>query len=252
MKYTVQQLAKIAGITTRTLHYYDEIGLLQPSFVAHNGYRYYEEKELLKLQQILFFRELEFSLEEIMKIVTAPDFDAQAALLEQKKLLAIKKQKLEGLITTIDKTLEHMRGGDLMKNDDLFQDFADDEMNEYKEEAKKRWGHTEAYRQSIERTKHWTKADYKRIKEQAEVFNKELAAAMELDIKSKQVQDLIKKHHEGIEVFYDCSYEMYKTLGDMYVQDPRFTAYYDKYKPGLAKWLQKAITYYVDQHANNK
>lgn len=252
MKYTVHELAKLAGVTTRTLHYYDEIGLLKPSFIESNGYRFYEDKELVKLQQILFFRELEFSLEDIVKIVDSPKFEAKAALHEQKKLLEMKKTKIENLIKTITKTLDYMKGGGIMKNDDLFNGFSDDQMDEYKEEAKKRWGHTQAYKQSVERTKNWTKDDYRRIKEAGVALAKELASAMELDIKSDEVQSLIGKHHQGIETFYDCSYEMYRGLSNMYVEDPRFTAYYDKFKPGLAKWLQKAIHYYCDMHEKKK
>ena len=248
MNYTVKQLAALAGITTRTLHYYDEIGLLKPSFIAGNGYRYYSEKELLLLQQILFFRELEFSLEEIVNIINSSTFNPKQALEEQKKLLTMKKSKLECLINTIDNTIGHMKGGADMTNDDFFNGFSDDQMNQYKEEAKKRWGHTDAYRQSRERTKNWSKEDYKRIKEDGETLTKELAAAMDLDIKSKEVQTLIAKHHKGIEKFYDCSYEMYRGLGNMYADDPRFTATYDKFRPGLAKWLQKAINYYCDKN----
>jgi len=245
MKYTVHQLAKIAGVTTRTLHYYDEIGLLRPSFVESNSYRYYEEKELAKLQQILFFRELEFSLVEIIKIVNSSGYNAKAALNDQKKLLEMKRVKIDTLLMTIDKTL---KGGGFMKNDDLFNGFSDYEMNKYKEEAKKRWGNTDAYKQSMQRTKNWTKADYKKIQAKTETLTKKLAGAMDLDIKSPQVQELVAQHHKGIEVFYDCSYAIYRGLADMYVADPRFTAYYDKHKPGLAKWLQKAIHYYCDQH----
>ena len=99
----------------------------------------------------------------------------------------------------------------------------------------------------MERTKHWTKEDYKRIQKQGEIFTKELAKAMDLDIKSDEVQKLVAQHYQGIETFYDCSYEMYRGLADMYVVDPRYTAFYDKFRPGLAKWLQKAIHYYCDQ-----
>jgi hypothetical protein len=133
-----------------------------------------------------------------------------------------------------------------MTNDDLFASFKDDKLVEYLDEAKKRWGDTEAYRQSMEKVKHWTKEDYSRIKKEGEEFTKQLAEAMDKDIKSPEVQVLIEKHYQGIKYFYDCPLEMYRNLGEMYVSDFRFTSYYDKFKPGLAAWLQKAINYYCD------
>jgi DNA-binding transcriptional MerR regulator len=248
MAYTVKKLAEITGVSVRTLHYYDEIGLLKPSFIKENGYRYYEEKEILRLQQILFFRELEFPLEDIIKMMGSRNFNSEEALVDQRKLLELKKVRIERLIKTIDKTLKSLKGGDDMNNDDLFASFDDQELVENMQEAKKRWGHTEAYKQSMERTKHWTKIDYERIKEEGKKFTQQLADAMDHDISSPQVQELIAMHHKGIENFYDCSYEMYRNLGDMYITDPRFTAYYNKFRPGLAVWLQKAINYYCDNH----
>lgn len=245
MNYTVNQLAQLAGVSARTLHYYDEIGLLKPSFIKENGYRYYQEKELVRLQQILFFRELEFPLEDITKMLSAPNFNQQEALKDQKKLLELKKKRITDLISSIDKTL---KGGETMNNNDLFASFDDKELKENMEEAKKRWGHTDAYKQSMERTKHWTKADYNRIKEEGKKFTQQLADAMDLDVKSDEVQKLVVQHHKGIETFYDCSYEMYRGLGNMYVNDPRFTAFYDKFRPGLAQWLRDAINYYCDTH----
>jgi DNA-binding transcriptional MerR regulator len=226
--------------------------LLKPSFVKSNGYRAYEEKELLQLQQILFFRELAFSLEDIMRMIHAPDFDRVEAFRDQKRLLELKKDRLTNLISAIDTSLNtamQKKGGEGMNNnDDIFASFDDAELVENMKEAKKRWGNTDAYKQSMQRTKHWTKADYQRIKAEGEKFTKKLAEAMDKDITSSEVQALVAQHHKGLETFYDCSYEMYRGLGELYVKDPKFTAYYDTFKPGLAAWLQKAIAYYCDQH----
>lgn len=249
MHYTVKQLSSFAGVSVRTLHYYDEIGLLKPSFLKENGYRYYEEKELLKLQQILFFRELEFSLEEIREIISASNFDMVEALKDQRHLLEMKRQRIDGLVQTIEKTIVTMKGGDSMKSDDLFAAFDDTEMNKYKEEARQRWGHTDAYKQSAERTKHWTKEDYRRIAEEGKAFTQKLANVMGLDIQNDEVQKLIALHYQGIQQFYDCPLDMYRNLADMYITDPRFTANYDKVKPGLAKFIRDAIYYYADVHA---
>jgi MerR family transcriptional regulator, thiopeptide resistance regulator len=136
-----------------------------------------------------------------------------------------------------------------MNNDDLFASFGDDELVENMKEAKRRWGHTNAYQQSMQRTKHWTKKDYERIKEDGKKFTQKLADAMDKDVKNSDVQELIAQHHKGIETFYDCSFEMYRGLGELYVTDPKFTAYYDTFRPGLAAWLRDAINYYCDQHA---
>lgn len=245
MEYTVKQLAKLAGVSVRTLHYYDEIGLLKPSFIKENGYRVYKEQELLRLQQILFFRELAFPLEDIIQMMSAYDFNRDEALREQKRLLGLKRDRITSLITTIDKTL---KGGEDMKNDDLFASFDDEKMQEYMQEAKERWGHTDAYKQSMEKVKHWTKDDYERVKKEGELLNKELAEAMDEDIKSQKVQAFVEKHYKSIQQYYDCPYAMYRNLGEMYVSDPRFTATYDKFRPGLAIWLRDAIQYYCDQH----
>lgn len=246
MNYTVKQLASLANISVRTLHYYDEIGLLKPSSIRANGYRSYGEKELLRLQQILFFRELDFPLDEIQRIMNAPNFDRDAALREQQRLLELKKDRLEKLIRTIERTRMPAKGGETMTTDDLFASFNDDELTANMQEAKQRWGTTEAYRQSMERVKHWTRADYERIKAEGEAFTKQLAEAMGKDVHSAEVRDLIAKHYQGIRYFYDCPFEMYRGLADMYVADPRFRKYYDRFRPGLAEWLRGAIHAYCD------
>lgn len=248
MDYTVNQVSIITGVSIRTLHYYDEIGLLKPSQIKGNGYRYYGEKELLKLQQILFFKELEFPLEDITKMINSKSFNTKEALRDQKKLLELKRQRIEGLIINIDKTIKKMEGGEDMKTDDLFSDFSDKEIENLKKEAKERWGETDAYKQSMERTKYWTKEDYRKVARDGRIFTQKLADTMDKGIDSPEAQELIKQHHKSIETFYDCPLGMYRNLGAMYVEDPRFTAYYDKFRPGLAKWMKEAIAYYCDTH----
>jgi DNA-binding transcriptional MerR regulator len=247
MNYTIHQLAKMAGVTVRTLHHYDAMGLLKPSRNKSNGYRLYDNNDVLTLQQILFFRELEFSLEHIKEMLDAPHFNQSDALMDQKKLLELKKKRIEGLITSIENTLTNLKGGGIMNNDDLFASFDDKELVENMEEAKRRWGNTDAYKQSIERTKHWTKQDYERIKEEGNKFTQQLANAIDKEITSPEIQALIEKHHQGIEYFYDCPLDMYRGLAQMYVDDPRFTKYYDKFRPGLAQFVHDAIVYYCDQ-----
>ncbi len=248
MSYTIHKLAQLAGVSTRTLRYYDQIGLLKPSGVQKNGYRVYSQESLLRLQQILFFRELEFSLEDIQRIMNNPQFDQIAALKDQRHLLELRKKRLEGLVKTITKTIKHMTNKTMPSDRELYDAFADEEVKQYAEEAKERWGNTEAYKQSQERIKQWTKADAERIKEEGNALTKKIADMMSKGPTDKDVQVLIAEHYKGINVFYDCSLEMYKNLGQMYVEDSRFTAYYEKFAPGLALFMQQAIHYFCQAH----
>ncbi len=248
MNYTVQTLAKLAGTSVRTLHYYDEIGLLSPSRVQSNGYRVYEEAELLKLQQILFFRELDFALSDIKRILNSPYFDLATALQDHRKLIELKKKRLSKLIHTIDSTIKKINHETNMKDEELYDAFADEDMKEYAQEAKEKWGNTDAYKQSQAKVSKMTKADMQKLKDDGKKHMEALAAAMDLPIESETVQALIKKSHDGVNFFYDCSYEMFRNLGKMYEDDPRYTEYYEKFRPGLAAFVHKAIDYYCDQN----
>src|SRR5207237_639325 len=152
------------------------------------------------------------------------------------------------LLTTITSTIQSMKKDSKIKDADLYNSFDSNEMNKYKDEAKERWGHTEAYKQSQERTKNWKKEDYKKIQNNNNKLNQALAEAMDKGIESPEVQALVKQHHDGMKIFYDCGCKMYRNLGEMYIADPRFTATYDKFRPGLALFLKDAISYYCDQH----
>lgn len=246
MRYSVKQLADLSSISVRTLHYYDEIGLLKPTYVGENGYRYYEEQELCKLQQILFYKELDFSLENIQEIMSSGKFNAVDALQDQQKLLEKEQKRIVKLLINIEKTIINIKKGEKMNTSDMFEPFTDDELKQLKEEAKQKWGNTDVYKQSVERTKGWKKEDYDRIKAEGIALAKKLALAMDLDMKSTEVQTLIGQHYASISIFYDCSLDFYKNLGKMYTEDPRFTTYYDTFRPGLAIWLQQAIEYYCD------
>jgi len=246
MSYTVQKLATLANISVRTLHYYDEIGLLKPSTIAKNGYRYYEEKELLRLQQILFFRELDFPLEEIRRMLDRPDFSVVEALKDHKKLIRLKRERLDELIQTIDKTIKRMTNNTKINDEELYDAFKDDDVKEYQYEVKQRWGNTEAYKQSQAKVSKMTKAQMQKLKEDGTKHTQTIADNMYKGIDHPDVQALIKKSHEGVNFFYECSLDMFHNLGQMYVDDPRFTAYYEKFAPGLAVFMRDAINYYCD------
>lgn len=252
MSYSVQALAKLANTSVRTLHYYDEIGLLSPSRTLKNGYRQYEEPELLKLQQILFFRELDFPLADVKRILNSPYFDMAAALQDHRKLIELKKKRLTQLLHTIDETIKKLKSENTMLDEELYDSFKDEEMKEYAEEAKQRWGNTDAYKQSQAKVSKMTKAQMQKLKDDGVKHMQALAAAMDLPIESPEVQALIKQSHDGVNFFYECSTEMFRNLGKMYVTDPRFTANYDKYRPGLAVFVRDAINYYCDRHEGKK
>ena len=149
MKMQIKEFAKFTGVSVRTLHYYDEIGLLEPAYVdEHTGYRYYDEKSILRMQEILFYRELDFSLKSIDEILSSPNYDKDKALKEQKKLLMLKKERLEKLILAID---------DAVKGENVMKAFDNSEFEKYKTEAKERWGKTDAYKEHAEKTKNYSK-----------------------------------------------------------------------------------------------
>jgi len=251
MSYTINKLALLAGVSTRALRYYDHIGLLQPSSVMRNGYRLYDQKALLRLQQILFFKELEFSLDEIKKILDNPNFDQVVALKDQRRLLELQQQRLQGLVKTINKTIATMTHKTTINDEALYTSFNQEEIKQYAQEVKERWGNTDAYKQSQERTKHWTKEDYKKIQTVTNALTKKIAEAMSKGPSDSQIQKLIAEHYQGISVFYDCSMDMYKNLGQMYVDDLRFTAYYEKFSSGLAVFMRDAIAIFVKKNKHD-
>lgn len=248
MSYTVKQLARSAGVTVRTLHYYDEIGLLKPSFIKENGYRYYEERDVIRLQQILFFRELDFALEDIIQIINAPGYQMLKALADQKKLLEMKKARLDDLLETIQKTMVKLKEGESMSNEERFAAFANDQLEQYKDEVKARWGETETYKQWAERSKRWTKADLQRINEEGQAIILALAQGMEKGVTHAEVQAQIERYFHYLNQFFDCPYQMYRNFGRMYSEDVRFAKNFDKVAPHLAEFMRDAIAYYCDQH----
>lgn len=250
MQYTVNALAKIAGVSVRTLHYYDQIGLLKPASIQKNGYRLYSEREALVLQQILFYRELDFSLEDMKRIVTASDFDLRQALQDQRRMLELKKQRLSKLLKTIDHTIYKLTQSHPMDEHDVqevYDAFGEETVKQYANEVKERWGQTEAYKQSMERASKMTKADMERYKHDADIFMKKVAATMDAGATSPEFQELIAQHFQSLSTWYEPNVEMYRGLAKMYVDDPRFTVYYENYRPGLAKVFSEAMLYFVEQ-----
>ena len=248
MPYTVNQLAKLAGVSVRTLHYYDEVGLLKPSAIAANGYRQYGETELLQLQQILFFRELELPLAEITRILNAPNFDLPNALMHHRHLIELKRKRLAGLLKTIDRTIEKLQHHTHMEDKELYGGFSQEELDAFQAEAKERWGNTDAYKQSAERVKNMSKEELAEIGKKSVEWTKKLATLMNEDPASKLVQDMIAEHYNNLRTFYEPNLEIYRGLAEMYVADPRFAQYYDEYRQGLAEFMKKAMLAFVESH----
>ncbi len=247
MTYTIHKLATLSGVSVRTLHYYDEIQLLLPARREDNGYRLYGEAELLRLQQILFFRELDFPLQDIGRILDSPGFMVEQSLLDHKQLIKLKQKRLNKLLKTIDLTLYSMSNNQPASDDELYDAFKDDDVKQYQAEVKARWGNTDAYKQSQAKVSKMTNREMDELKANADKFNRRLAAAMGKDLADAEVQALVAEHYAGINFFYTCSIDMYKNLAEMYVADPRFSAYYDKYAPGLAVFLRDAIHHFIAQ-----
>jgi DNA-binding transcriptional MerR regulator len=250
MKYTAYNLAKLAGITVKTLYHYDKIGLLKPIDRSEAGYRYYGKAELLRLQQILFLKELDFPLERIKMILSDPNFDTLDALNDQKKLLFDKLTRLQKLLNTIDKTindLKNNKGGNIMLSDEeLYDGFETGKAMEYRKEAKDRWG-ADSVTESENRLKKLGRKGFELVKQQGIEITQNLASFMDKHPGHPDVQDCIAQYHKYLGNFYEVSKERLLGLGNLYVDDPRFTAYYDKFKPGLAVFVKKAIEYYVNE-----
>lgn len=251
MAETINKIAQAAGVTLRTLRYYDKIGLLKPSARTDAGYRLYSDEDVERLQQILFFRELDFPLAKIAEILSNPAFDRKEALRMQADFLEKRAERYLKLSQLAKETLQNLEGGTKMANEDLFSAFDYDKMMEeqkqYEAEVKQRWGSTEAYKVSKERTANYTKEDWDRINKIQMDNLKELCGLYNAKVPhdDPRVQLVVEKQHKFIcDSFYPCSLEMFSGLGNMYITDQRFTAYYEKFAPGLANYYNDAIQQY--------
>jgi DNA-binding transcriptional MerR regulator len=233
--YQVKELARLAGVSVRTLHYYDELGLLVPSGRTPAGYRLYTDDDVLRLQQIVIQRELGLPLEQIRRALDDPDYDRRAALVRQREELAKRAERTQDMLRAIDRALAKIDGKDSAM-DKLFDGFA--------EEAREKWGDTDAYKISQERTKRYGEAEWRQIQaEQAAVYA-ELAAAQAAGktADDADVQGLVERHRMVIDRwFYPCNTAMHHALAGLYEADPRFAANIDEHRAGLTPYLVAAI-----------
>lgn len=253
MYYKIKEIADLAGVSIRTLHHYDDIKLLSPEKVTDAGYRIYSDKSLERLQQILFFKELDFSLSEIKQIMDNPSFDRKKALLGQKELLIEKKKRLEKIINTVDNSLKVIEGEICMNKDDMFSSFSMENIEEHKrkyaKETKEKYGETLAYKECEKKTSKYSKDDWNRISKETQEIYLQLAKIMDKEPSDRDVQELVDQWRNLItDNYYNCTLQIFEGLAEVYVHDERFRNNIDKTKVGLAQFLSDAIKVYC----NNK
>jgi len=244
--YTISQLAKMAGVSVRTLHHYDHIGLLKPSSRTTAGYRLYEEQDLLRLQQILFFKELEFPLKEIRDILDDPEFDQIKALENHRRLLQKRTERLARLLKTIDKTIQRLEEDNMTMTDkELYEGFTQEQIERYKRQARELYD-PELVEETEERVRNMSRIQWNALKQEGEEVTRLLAELMDKPPDDPAVQKLIARHHAMIEQFYPAPAELYRGLGQLYAGHKDFRKFYDKYRPDLADFMEAAMAHYAD------
>ncbi|PCK20125.1 MerR family transcriptional regulator [Bacillus pumilus] len=243
----VKEVAELFGISIRTLHHYDQIGLLTPKEVTDSRYRLYSEENLETLQQILFFRELGFALKEIKKMMHSPFFDRQEAFTLQRKMLIEKRNKFDKMIENIDKTLQHMAGETQFTNKERFK-LMNMKLNQYEEEARRSWGN-QAIDEVNSKLKCLSKEEQIDLSDRWDrMFNK-LASLRNYHPRSKEVQSAIKEWYDFLnENFSHYSLDAFYGLGQLYIQDERFTKNIDRYGEGLASFMSEAMNVFTNHH----
>lgn len=245
-------IAELAGVTVRPLRHYDEIGLLRPIGRTAAGYRRYDYVDLERLQQILAYRELGFSLVDIAAVLDDPHTSVVDHLRAQHRHLTEQVDRLQQMVSAIEKTMEAHRMGISLDPKEMFEVFGDFDATRHVGEAEQRWGQTEAFRESQRRTAAYRKADWQRMKAESDEVVQRLAAALDsgLPAESPAAMDAAEKHRQHItRWFYGCGYEIHRGLAEMYVADPRFTAHYEERRPGLAQYVHDAISANADRAA---
>ena len=247
MAYTVNKLAKLSGVSVRTLHFYDEIGLLKPAYHGSNNYRYYEEEQLLMLQQILFFRELDLPLADIQRIMSSNDFDKVEALNSHRHILDKNLERTQKLIKTIDKTISHLRGKEKMKNEELYYGFESEKQKLYEKELVTKGIVSQDFMDECKaKTKYKSQKDHDNfIKEMKEI---NLALISAIDNKQKpsaaKVQEIIRRHHAW--VGWNPDKEKYIGLSQLY-QTPEFKQFYDNLHPELLQFIVEAMQVFAER-----
>lgn len=242
--YKVKEVADVANVSVRTLHHYDAIGLLSPRGRSRSGYRIYDHDDLLRLQQIVVLRDFGMPLEEIRRTLDDPAFDHEKALVDQRAVLLSRLDETAAKLRAVDAALALVRGKKedfTMSTKSMFEGF---EPSTYEEEARARWGETDAYAESTRRAKAYREEDWARFRVEQESIHLRLVAVMDAGepATSEPAMDAAEEHRLAIDRwFYRCGHEMHRRLADLYEADPRFAANIDRYRSGLTPWLAAAI-----------
>lgn len=247
MAYTVRKLAELSGITVRTLHHYDDLGLLKPAYTGVNGYRYYEEAQLLRLQQILFFRELGFSLKKIQQLLGRSDFDTVLALRSHREVLSKERARLGELMKTIDKTINRISGENNMADNELYKGFSPEKQADYEKYLVDRFGKkTEQHiSESKQRTKGWTDEDMRKSFQESAQIMKEIVELMgTLQPEDPEVQQRVRRHFTWLQQFWTPDQESYIGHSQL-IEDSELRQWYDKFHPQLANYFAQAIRHFA-------
>jgi DNA-binding transcriptional MerR regulator len=248
--YTVGEVARLAHVSVRTLHHYDGIGLLTPSARSAGGYRLYSESDLGRLRQVLFYRELEFGLQEIAEILADPSAGTDDHLRRQHRLLRERRARDRALLAAIEREMEARKMGISLTPEEQFEIFGTDKLDEHTEEARQRWGDTGAWQQSQRRTAAYTKDDWIAIKAESDASINGFAAALRAGepATGTVAMDLAEAHRQHISRwFFDCGYDRHRSLAEMYIADPRYTATYDDIEPGFSHYVHDAMIANADR-----
>ncbi|HLF74959.1 MAG TPA: MerR family transcriptional regulator [Anaerolineales bacterium] len=243
---TVKQLSKLAGVTPRTLHHYDAIGLLKPSRLGENGYRYYGEEALLRLQQILFYRELDIPLDDIKKIMGRRDFDVLGALQSHREALNKQVARSNRLIQTVDNTINHLKGKSIMSEKAYFEGFSEEEQEKYALEAEQMYD-PETVRESNRKWKAYSAAKKEAVLQEGKAIYMDMIAAMPKGADSPEVQAIVERWRKHMDYFWTPKLDQLLALANGYNDDPRFKANFDKMHPQLAGFMREAVKVYVEK-----
>ncbi len=249
MAYTVSKLAKLSGVSARTLHFYDEIGLLKPAYQGENNYRYYEEEQLLMLQQILFYRELGLPLSEIQGLINSDNFNKIEALQSHRIRLEQGLDRSQQMIQTIDKTIAHLRGEKMMKLEEIFHGFDAEKQKLYENFLIDSGVGEDVINSCKDKVKNWKKEQWIENKQEADAIYAELASAIKdhLEPSSAKVQKLIKKHYQLTSNFWTPTKESYLGLGQLYGSHPDFVKFYYDIHPKLLSFLVEAMKVFAER-----
>jgi DNA-binding transcriptional MerR regulator len=245
---TIKQISQLAHVTPRTLRYYDQIGLLPPGDIGENGYRYYSDVSLLKLQQILFYRELDMPLEQIKEIMGRENYDLQEALEDHKDQLGKRIIRLQKLITTVDQTLKYIKGEEEMNNKVLFDAFNEEEQEKMEKEAMQMYD-PETVKESNRKWKDYSMAEKQKIGEEGNAVYQGFVDAMSKGPDSPEAQACVQRWRDHMNYFWTPNLDQLIGLADLYNDDPRYKKIFDKVHPDLAQFVREAVIIYVNKLA---